>query len=1058
MDWKEFNFFHERINSRLNLNIFNNEVNNEKITENLVDIVSGGGNIIFGMKDGTILIRRQQFGKDVENDESIFETFVAHYEKMEYIRYIDIFNYLISLGKTETEENCIKIWNCSYRKVSTTKQYLYPILTTLTDKCLNETNNRVTSIDMNSQFLVIGKEKGEIYLCGMSIEQNETNRLNLTKFRSFKRKFKSIFKGKSSIVSLDFSPTKTGCISNVLFVGMKKEIVSLKISSGEYFVEELDNFGVENCHHITKISHSATPFMVGNESGLYFYVNEGRGSCLAFGGRKEFVYQFNSTYLVVIYCEIIEKETTILEEKKIRHYTIVIYDIHNHYIILKKFLKNNRVIGICYEWNQLYLICENGKIFSFVEMSFRKKLEYFFQYNLYSFAIDLTKQQKSTLHYKNELMQIYRQYADTLLEKKNDNVQQVTEHYLESLYLAAEICEKQSDLSVVRHQRNSYNLLKCLSANKNYSNIRKYLTEIWSYHRSHTFPIFLTSYAELLLFNELCEMNEKKFIGTIEHIYKLEENDPKLHEIIWKKFEKLFVKIHPILIKHHFVECIFYFSFILKQFSIAFNSLLQLLDKKSSTSNQLDENDGIMMVNDHRINLENKEKMLKEFFSIISQHYSNENDEKICGNAKNFEELKTVSPSHQNHHKHWQVLRISMNKLWILKDYPLIVEYISTIFITSLMDHITNKMECKKDDEKSDVNPFTEFDATNIDNLLESIEQQQQEEHVKKYDENVDNLLYRFIISIPEEFKEIISDKIFQKIFTEKHNWPTLQYMFKSNQYLLQLFKQLIGKKINSCDEQFSEKLKSLFRFCSFDESIKSFISIVAQYRQCSLITNRLIFIENDHSILHRHLSDLNENDISYEKLKEMIENNDIGYEYLLKFSLKNNQNIDDSMNLSMKNLPLSDMISMIGSICETFSFDQLLESIDQQLSHYVECAEETSSSIIRHQKVIDELQLQLEHLNSESTTFREQFCQHCQQPLDVPACFFACGHAFCLTCFHGDVCPKCLRTKNANVINWTANRDLRRIDETLNNQLNDANSQSERMKILYKFVAEDIL
>lgn len=171
-------------------------------------------------------------------------------------------------------------------------------------------------------------------------------------------------------------------------------------------------------------------FIVGRNEAIYFYNIDGRGSCLAFDGRKLFLHWFRN-YLVVITVNDITRanfqsnaqpatiggkgESPTNSSSMVNpscSNLITIYDIARKFIAFSGPIPAvNQVVS---EWGNFYLITTDRRVWMFSECDTQTKLELLFRKNQFSLAIDLAKAKSYS---QDSLADMFKQYGDHLYQK-----------------------------------------------------------------------------------------------------------------------------------------------------------------------------------------------------------------------------------------------------------------------------------------------------------------------------------------------------------------------------------------------------------------------------------------------------------------------------------------------------------------------------------------------------------------------------------------------------------------------------------------------------------------
>eukprot|EP01100_Stratorugosa_tubuloviscum_P009148 TRINITY_DN3821_c1_g1_i2.p1 TRINITY_DN3821_c1_g1~~TRINITY_DN3821_c1_g1_i2.p1 ORF type:complete len:907 (-),score=370.21 TRINITY_DN3821_c1_g1_i2:89-2758(-) len=161
--------------------------------------------------------------------------------------------------------------------------------------------------------------------------------------------------------------------------------------------EQLDAIGADiNC--IT--STEEQELVIGNKDGIFFFTPEGRGACLAIEQPKKLMW-FRG-YLIVV-----SDDPT-----KQRNSFVTVYDLKNKFIAFTESF--HLFAHVMIEWNSLFIVTSEKKIFQLNEKDTQSKLENLFKRNLYTVAIALAKSQN---YDDSSITEIFHRYGDHLYKK-----------------------------------------------------------------------------------------------------------------------------------------------------------------------------------------------------------------------------------------------------------------------------------------------------------------------------------------------------------------------------------------------------------------------------------------------------------------------------------------------------------------------------------------------------------------------------------------------------------------------------------------------------------------
>lgn len=164
--------------------------------------------------------------------------------------------------------------------------------------------------------------------------------------------------------------------------------------------------------------------IVGRDEAIYLYDPTGRGPCFAYDTPKSTLKWFKSSYLVIVSPPVTTsthlssgakaslnfnpKRTSTNELTK-----IAIFDTANKFVAyVGTFLGGIR--GVFCEWNSIWVLGMDGKLYHLDEKDTPTKLEILFKLNLYVLAINLAHMQK---YDDASIAEIFKKYGDYLYNK-----------------------------------------------------------------------------------------------------------------------------------------------------------------------------------------------------------------------------------------------------------------------------------------------------------------------------------------------------------------------------------------------------------------------------------------------------------------------------------------------------------------------------------------------------------------------------------------------------------------------------------------------------------------
>ncbi|KAI7892158.1 uncharacterized protein EV154DRAFT_543373 [Mucor mucedo] len=239
---------------------------------------------------------------------------------------------------------------------------------------------------------------------------------DLSKDKTTKQKV--IYEGQEPITGLGFrEQTK----STILFIVTTSSIMSYNTTAVKPAITILDEQG---CGLGCAVMNDAQEMVVGRDEAIYLYDPTGRGPCFAYETPKSSLTWFKSSYLVIVSPPVTTsthlssgaraslsfnpKRTSTSELTK-----IAIFDTANKFVAyVGTFLGGIR--GIFCEWNSIWIVGMDGKLYHLDEKDTPTKLEILFKLNLYVLAINLAHMQK---YDDASIAEIFKKYGDYLYNK-----------------------------------------------------------------------------------------------------------------------------------------------------------------------------------------------------------------------------------------------------------------------------------------------------------------------------------------------------------------------------------------------------------------------------------------------------------------------------------------------------------------------------------------------------------------------------------------------------------------------------------------------------------------
>ncbi|KAI7907015.1 uncharacterized protein BX663DRAFT_494525 [Cokeromyces recurvatus] len=239
---------------------------------------------------------------------------------------------------------------------------------------------------------------------------------DLSKDKAIKQKV--VYEGEEPITGLGFrEQTK----STILFIVTTSNIMSYNTTAVKPTVTILDEQG---CGLGCAVMNDQQEMVVGRDEAIYLYDPTGRGPCFAYDSPKFSLTWFKSNYLIIVSPPITtsthfstgNRSPFNFSSKRISANEltkIAIFDTANKFVAyVGTFVGGIR--GVFCEWNSIWVVGMDGKLYCLEEKDTPTKLEILFKLNLYVLAINLAHMQK---YDDSSIAEIFKKYGDHLYNK-----------------------------------------------------------------------------------------------------------------------------------------------------------------------------------------------------------------------------------------------------------------------------------------------------------------------------------------------------------------------------------------------------------------------------------------------------------------------------------------------------------------------------------------------------------------------------------------------------------------------------------------------------------------
>lgn len=230
-------------------------------------------------------------------------------------------------------------------------------------------------------------------------------------------KQRTVYESEDPVTGLEVRQGAT----KVLYIANTAKICSLVISGkgqGQP-VRTVDNRGC-NVGCMTQ-DRETGDIVIAREDAIYYYGSNGRGPSYAFEGPKKFVKMYNE--YVGLVCP--PRVTQVSKSKTFRRLggdeidelfsssSFTLLDTDLKYIAHTESL-SAQVKDVFVEWDELFLLTVDGKLYTYQEKTLQQKLEILYQRDLYIYAINLAQKAGADKVQQNI---IFRKYGDYLYQK-----------------------------------------------------------------------------------------------------------------------------------------------------------------------------------------------------------------------------------------------------------------------------------------------------------------------------------------------------------------------------------------------------------------------------------------------------------------------------------------------------------------------------------------------------------------------------------------------------------------------------------------------------------------
>ncbi|KAF6017142.1 VPS11 [Bugula neritina] len=418
---------------------------------------AGRGQILVGDRDGTVVILDKLLN---------MTAFRAHNISISHIHQLRQNTVLLTVGTDEDAEYPqLKVWQMD-RVDSNGRPHCSRIIK------LSATggNAEVSCIAVheNMQLLAVGYKSGVVTFYKGDVSKERQSKLFVVRDSEDDRG--------GEITGLAI---RIVLKSQLLFVTTRNALFAYEIAVKDKFLQVLkENYGCTIKCSALADDLLSNQFLIGRNDGVYYMQPEGRGGTAPLEGEKYQVHWYRG-YIVTVGRSSINRDMDI----------VTIYDARNKFIAYSGAIP--KVSNVLFEWNAIYILGGENKMYILLEKDTKTKLEILFKKNQYITAINIAKSQKYDTH---GLVDIFRLYGDYLYTERGDHDQAIEQYKM-----------------TIGKLEPSYVIRKFLDAQRLH-NLTSYLEELHNKHHAtedHT-TLLLNCYTKLKDQDKLDEFIHKK--------------------------------------------------------------------------------------------------------------------------------------------------------------------------------------------------------------------------------------------------------------------------------------------------------------------------------------------------------------------------------------------------------------------------------------------------------------------------------------------------------------------------------------------------------------------
>ncbi|KIW63995.1 hypothetical protein PV04_08955 [Phialophora macrospora] len=368
------------------------------VFDNLVSLTTGADSLFLGSSDGTVRVLSRAL-KVVRT----FQAADAADAPVTHLRQVPDTSFLVTISENLSSDPLLKVWALDKLEKKTGAPRCLCTIPVQNGRRQFPVSAFVVLDDLTQ--VAVGFANGSVTVIrGDFVHDRGT-------------KQRTVFESEDPITGLEVRQSTT----KVLYIANTEKICSLVISGkgqGQP-VRTVDNRGC-NVGCMT-YDRETGDVVIAREDAIYYYGANGRGPSYAFEGPKKSIKIYKDYVGVVCPPRVaqVSKSKTFRSlggeeiDELFSSSSFTLLDTDLKYVAHTESLPA-QVKEVFAEWNELFLLSVEGKLYKYQEKTLQQKLEILYQRNLYIYAINLAQKSGADKIQQNI---IFRKYGDYLYQK-----------------------------------------------------------------------------------------------------------------------------------------------------------------------------------------------------------------------------------------------------------------------------------------------------------------------------------------------------------------------------------------------------------------------------------------------------------------------------------------------------------------------------------------------------------------------------------------------------------------------------------------------------------------